>query len=337
MENTKMKKNVIGIVGNSIPEEIFQAAGFATMRLTDVISDNASFESFFPSQSCLFCKKAEKMVSDIHNSLKGVVFASSCTAMEKLYEVFKKESRLDIVEIFDIPKVINKHSIHFFRNRVNEFVKRLETKYSVRVETDALFEAIKLNNRLRKRLKEKRIYRSFIFKNNPISLDNLSEKIKYLNLLVENRQPPPKIILVGSRFQEDIIAEAFKEEGGNASVFLTDDGDYFNNIIIQEDIDPFDAIVNGCLEVLKWGQNITKLPDIEVFKELIKEEDIKGIVTLSYPFCAKTNYDIAWLKKNKEALNVPIIYIQIDNIASVSAGLRNRINAFIETIGEEYD
>ncbi len=328
------EKNIVGIFDNTIPVEIFHAGHLSTVWLPDFIGHSTSGIDYLPTQSCLFCRIAEKQVDQLPKNFFGVVFASSCTAMEKLYEVFMSKSNMKFIEIVDLPKVVNEASIHFYKERLKDLVMKMKTLYGLRIEAESLNEAIKLNNRLRGILREKKQYRSFLLKGDPLSFTNLKEKIRYVEACEEEQcSDRPRLLILGTRIEEDTLARAIEEEGACVATFLTDNGFPYNNFTVDENAkDPFESLARGYLDIFKGRRTATELPDIKMLRELIERENVDGIVSLSYPFCAKMVYDIAWVRRHRETLGVPMLNLQIDNNSMVSAGLKNRISAFIEII-----
>lgn len=333
-----MTHEPIVVVGdNFVPEEILHAAGLATVRLANVIDRDLDQSAYFPSQSCAFCRSAEKVVTQAHRRFAGAVMTSSCTAMETLYEVFLRKSELAFVHLLDIPKAQSALSGDAYRHRLAHFVKVLEAWRGEKIESKSLEKAIQLNNRLRLALTKAKTCRSIALKDYPVSLASLGDAIEAVER-TEVRSPngSPRILVTGSRLREDVVFQAIEDEGGYAVASLTDDGHSYNQIrVAEQSNDVLLAIAEGYLNENEFKRTITGLPDIDKLQNLISSENINGIVSLSYPFCAKTGYDNAWLRKHGEELRVPILFYQVEDVNSASAGLRNRLGAFIEILQDK--
>jgi len=328
------EKTIVGIFDNVIPVEIYHAANLATVWISDSLSNSLPGIDYFPTQSCLYCRSVEKHIDRLSASCRGVIFANTCTSMEKLYEIFLRKSAMDFVEMVDVPKVASEASVYFYKERLKSLAVKMEAQYGLPVEKESLHEAIKLNNKLRNTLRGKKLYRSLLLKDDPLSLSNIKGKIGRIETHEEkHRGDRPRLLVMGARIEEASLAKAVEQEGACVAVYLTDNGDSYNSISVDENTgDPFEALARGYLDIGRGRRTITELPDIKMLREMVVNERIDGIVTLSYPYCARTVYDVAWVKKHREWLDVPMLNLQMDNTGMASAGLRNRISAFIEMV-----
>lgn len=329
-----MKKQRIGIVGNYIPEEIFHAAGLETILVTDLIEPEKGGNHFLPVNFCMFCRNLESRIKQLSHQLNGIVFSSSCTAIEKLFEIFLHEGDFDFVEILDLPKLSNENAVNFYGKRLHNLKRKLEKHIDASIESDKIRFAVKQHNRFRKALRDKNKYRPLLFKNNSLSMENIEDKISFIeNMETSEAGAVPKLMVYGSEIREDVVHDLIRAEGGHLSILLTDNGLFYNETEIDETEDNlFESLARGYLNISEGKRNIANLPKIKSIQQWINIQNIDGILALHYPFCAKVGYDIAWLKHHQSELDVPILNLQIDNVSELSAGEKNRVAAFVEFI-----
>jgi len=326
-----MQQRTICLADSHIPAEIFHAAGLATVRLTDLVDDAAAGPQYLPAQSCAFCRSAERTAGFLKDRVSGIVFASSCTAMEKLYEIFLRKSGLGFVAMVDLPKGRDAAAAAFYAQRLAALLSRLERHFGAAADAASLARAFKLNNGLRRALTERGAYASYLFKGRPLSLGNLEACIGEAELWWEPDCGLPRLMVVASRLQEDAVREAILEEGGNVVLFASDEGHSLNAVQVpQGGTHPLLDLAGAYLSGRDGARSICGLPEVSLFSRLIRERRVDAVVTLSYPFCARTGYDAAWVRRQRRELQVPVLDVQTDAVGSLSAGARSRIAALLE-------
>jgi len=247
-----------------------------------------------------------------------------------------------------VPLKRDKIALNFFLDDLKELISQIEEKFKFKIQKEKIKEAIKLNNQIRKLLKEISEYRSkMILKGSEfhqlVKLSQTDDKKEVLAILnkklieLKNKgsfteKKMKRILLTGSIIDDTEFLIFLEEKGFQV---VTDDlcigSRYFWNTI-EEDKDPLEAIAEYHLSKPLYSTKMPSYERFEFLKVLAEKYEVDGIINIAMKFCEPMLYDHPYMNKKFKELEIPYLFIEMLYNREQYKQLSTRFEAFAEII-----
>ncbi len=284
-----------------------------------------------------------------------VLAENTCDGKKKMYEYL---ARIKPMHVMQLPQTYKREDdIKQWKKEMVYLKERLEDEFDTKITKKRLEKEIKIKNEERKALKN--FYE--LAKLNPSPLYG-TEILKVLNLskftfdkkLANKRtneitakikeaynsgdkriaEDAPRILITGCPIGErtEKIVKLVEECGGVVVCFENCSGVKGTDELVNEEIDPIDALVNKYLNIpcSCMSPNDKR---IDLLSTLIDEYKVDGVIDMILQACHTYNvetYRINEFVRNEK--NTPYMNLETDYSSSDIGQLKTRINAFIEMI-----
>ncbi len=349
---------VIGSYCTYFPQEIATAMGAASVSLCSTSDETIpDAEKDLPKNLCPLIKSSYGFAitdkcpffyfSDV------VVGETTCDGKKKMYEYM---SEFKDVYIMELPNTQREDALVLWKNEIIRFKEYLEKKFDITITEDAVREAIKINNDVRRSLKNlyevmqndpapikgqdlfKVLYGStfkFDKKAIPAEVNGLVEKIKkeYADGKMEEKKP--RILITGCPIggATEKVIRAVEDNGGIVVTYESCSGAKSIDKLVDEDNpDVYDALARRYLNI---GCSVmTPNPNrLELLGRLIDEYKVDGVVEMTLQACHTYNVETRAIRKFvNEEKKLPYINVETDYSQADVGQLNTRIAAFIEML-----
>lgn len=349
---------VIGSYCTYFPQEIATAMGAASVSLCSTSDETIpDAEKDLPKNLCPLIKSSYGFAitdkcpffyfSDV------VVGETTCDGKKKMYEYM---SEFKDVYIMELPNTQREDALVLWKNEIIRFKEYLEKKFDITITEDAIREAIKINNDVRRSLKNlyevmqndpapikgqdlfKVLYGStfkFDKKAIPAEVNGLVEKIKkeYADGKMEEKKP--RILITGCPIggATEKVIRAVEDNGGIVVTYESCSGAKSIDKLVDEDNpDVYDALARRYLNI---GCSVmTPNPNrLELLGRLIDEYKVDGVVEMTLQACHTYNVETRAIRKFvNEEKKLPYINVETDYSQADVGQLNTRIAAFIEML-----
>lgn len=349
---------VIGSYCTYFPQEIATAMGAASVSLCSTSDETIpDAEKDLPKNLCPLIKSSYGFAitdkcpffyfSDV------VVGETTCDGKKKMYEYM---SEFKDVYIMELPNTQREDALVLWKNEIIRFKEYLEKKFDITITEDDIREAIKINNDVRRSLKNlyevmqndpapikgqdlfKVLYGStfkFDKKAIPAEVNGLVEKIKKEYAGGKMEEKKPRILITGCPIggATEKVIRAVEDNGGIVVTYESCSGAKSIDKLVDEDNpDVYDALARRYLNI---GCSVmTPNPNrLELLGRLIDEYQVDGVVEMTLQACHTYNVETRAIRKFvNEEKKVPYINVETDYSQADVGQLNTRIAAFIEML-----
>ena len=332
------------------PEEIFMAAGFTPYRLLgDPTIEHDKVNEHVPPTHCVWAKNIlEQAIKGLSPEIKGVVTSHGCDCTNREFDIWVESVDIDFLFYLNVPLKRDKIALKFFLDDLKELISQIENKFKIKIQTEKIKDAIILNNKIRKLLKEISEYRSkMILKGSEfhelVKLSQTDDKKEALAILekklVELKERAPytekkmkRILLTGSIIDDTDFLIFLEDKGFQV---VTDDlciGSRYFWDTIEEDKDPITAIAEYHLSKPLYSTKMPSYERFEFLKYLAEKYEVDGIINIAMKFCEPMLYDHPYMNKKFKELEIPYVFIEMLYNREQYKQLSTRFEAFAEMI-----
>ena len=353
-------QKIMGYYCSYPPLELITAMGYAPYRILGCSHEPITkCDKEIPTIICPFLRSSlDLALKEKFDFLDGFVAAHTCDCEEKLFRIWKDNIALPYYHYIDLPHITGKNAVDQFKKKVLNFQQTLEVHAGRKIDPEKLVEEIRLHNRQRALVRELYDLR----KQNPpliTGAETLKTMVALMSLPIEKgnqilkeliiqagvrRQRPiaktSRILLWGTPLTETDFIDAI--ESLDAHVVMDDmcmgTRHYWTDVEITED--PLDGIAKRYLEDIRCPRTIRDnsisceedTNDRGYLKDFAMSWNIDGVILQSVKYCDTHGYEIPELKSLFESMGLPSIYIEHQYTISSEAQIKNRVEAFLETI-----
>ncbi len=349
---------VIGSYCTYFPQEIATAMGAASVSLCSTSDETIPVaEKDLPKNLCPLIKSSYGFAitdkcpffyfSDV------VVGETTCDGKKKMYEYM---SEFKDVYIMELPNTQREDALVLWKKEIIRFREYLEKKFEITITEDQIREAIKINNDVRRSLKDlyevmkndpapikgqdlfKVLYGStfkFDKKAIPAEVDALTEKIKKEYAEGKMEEKKPRILITGCPIggATEKVIRAVEDNGGIVVTYESCSGAKSIDKLVDEDNpDVYDAIARRYLNIgcSVMTPNANRL---ELLGRLIDEYKADGVVEMTLQACHTYNVETRAIRRFvNEKKGIPYINVETDYSQADVGQLNTRIAAFIEML-----
>lgn len=361
MKNLKESgAKVVGAYCTYTPLEIIYAAGLVPVSLCSSSNDAIRHaEIDLPKNLCPLIKASYGVaVSDTcpyFYFADLIVGETTCDGKKKMYELMGKVKDTYILQLPQ--KYDDEASFKLWLNELYKFKAELEKRFGVNITEEKLKEAIRIGNIERENLKNffelgrlnpiplsgadmSAIQEGFGFnferekRNADLKLKTIEIYKKWEKELKGTKSKRPRILITGCPVigVREKILKAIEKAGGDIVVYENCSGVREKMELIDENIDPMEAIarkyLNVCCSVMS--------PNPKRFNELdslIDEYEVDGVIEIVLQACHTFAIEATSVNKFvSEKKNKPYMYIESDYSMEDSGQVSTRIEAFMEIL-----
>ncbi|MEF9917312.1 MAG: double-cubane-cluster-containing anaerobic reductase [Lachnospiraceae bacterium] len=349
---------VIGVYCTYFPQEIAMAMGAATIGLCSMSDETvAEAEQELPKNLCPLIKssygfgKSDKCPYFYFSDV--VVGETTCDGKKKMYEYM---AEFKPVYIMELPNRQTEEGIVLWKNEMIRFKEYLEETFHVVITEGQIREAIKLNNQVRRSLKNlyevmkhdpvpiygydlfKVLYGStFKFDRGAIigEVDALVEKIHTEYAQKQVIEKKPRILVTGCPIggATEKVIKAIEDNGGVVVTYENCTGAKSIDKLVDEDNpDVYDALARRYLDI---GCSVmTPNPNrLELLDRLMDEYKVDGVVEVILQACHTYNVETLGIRRFvNEKKGKPYISVETDFSQADAGQLATRLTAFIEML-----
>jgi len=343
---------VVGWTCTYTPEEVIYAANALPVMVWGSLGETNLADAYMPSNSCSFARSCfNAALRGDYDYLDGFVESTSCDNREKTYDMWVNYSKVLNIYLINTPHTNTEQAHHFFYREVVKFKEWMERTFKTQISDDSLNHAIEEYNENRDLLRK--IY-DLKSKKPPvisgteyleIALAGLvmpkSEHNALMSRLlgeVEHRSDLPReglrLLVSGSVVDNTELVKLIESVGG---IVVADDwctgSRYFWNNVDLGSHDPLEAIARRYLNKVPSSFVYMREERFKHVKKLAKRFDVDGVVMFVIKYCDTHMFDAPLLRDELRAMGLPVLHLEWEHSMSGFAGLKTRIEAFIEMVG----
>lgn len=361
MKNLKESgAKVVGAYCTYTPLEIIYAAGLVPVSLCSSSNDAIRYaEIDLPKNLCPLIKASYGVaVSDTcpyFYFADLIVGETTCDGKKKMYELMGKVKDTYILQLPQ--RYDDEASFKLWLNELYKFKNELEKRFEVSITEEKLRDAVRMGNIERENLKNffelgrlnpiplsgadmSAIQEGFGFnferkkRNADLKLKTAEIYKKWEKELKGTTSKRPRILITGCPVigVREKILKAIEKAGGDIVVYENCSGVREKMELIDENIDPMEAIarkyLNVCCSVMS--------PNPKRFNELdslIDEYEVDGVIEIVLQACHTFAIEATSVNKFvSEKKNKPYMYIESDYSMEDSGQVSTRIEAFMEIL-----
>lgn len=351
----KQGGKVIGYFCSYVPEEIITAAGFLPFRIRATGSKETTLgDAYFGINNCTFTRHClDFAFRGNYDFLDGVVWASTCDHIRRVYDVWKAKIGRDFLHYLSVPRKVGEPQADWYREELVIFKQALERHFGAKFTDETLWKAIKLHNETRRL--QRQLYELRKKKAPPLSgaetltvmvastampkkhynqlLKELLEEVRSWKGYADYRA---RLMLLGGILDDPTYIQVIEDQGG----LVVADMLCFGSRIMWEDVnekagDPLTALAQfhiggrpSCPRM--WGDHPQRT---KVVKNMIKEFQVDGIICSPMKFCDFWAGEAFMLTQDLKRDGIPALTVEREYLLSGIGQLRTRVQAFLETMG----
>jgi len=347
----KRNKSVVGWTCTYTPEEVIYAAEALPVMVWAGLGDTKLADAYMPSNSCSFTRAClNAALKGDYDYLDGFVESNSCDNRGKTYDMWVQYSKIPNMYFINTPHTNTEKAHQFFYQEVVTFKEWLEQTFKREISDDSLKNAIRVYNENRTLLKK--IY-DLKMKEPPlisgvdfleIALSSLvmpkEEHNKLLSQFlsqVERRRNLPnegvRLLVSGSVMDNTELVRLIESVGGNvvADDWCTGSRYFWNTVDLNGD--SLKAVARRYLDKVPSSFMYQREQRFRHVAELAKRFKVEGIIMFLIKYCDTHMFDAPLLRDELKAMGLPVLYLEWEHSMSGLAGLKTRIEAFIEMVG----
>jgi benzoyl-CoA reductase subunit C len=347
----KQGKPVVGWTCTHTPEEIICAANTLPIRVLGSLERTPLADAYLPQNVCSFCRSSfDQALKGIYDYLDGYIVSNTCDNCGMMYDMWKYHVKLPYFYFINTPHTRGKKAQDFFYDEVNRLKESLENNFKTKITKESLKNAIKVYNE--NRILLKKVYE--LRKNKPPLISGaealeivlssmLTPKEEHNKLLkellsqIESRSDEPergaRLLVSGSIMDHPEMIRTIESLGANV---VADDlctgSRYFWDLVNDSTADPLHAIADRYLNKIPCPFTVESEDRFKHTLEMAKRYDVEGAIIFVLKFCDTHLFDAPILVEELKAQGYPVLFLEWEHAMTGIAGLKTRIEAFLEIV-----
>ena len=349
-----------GILCSYTPVEILSAAGIATVSLCGTSNETVpDAEKVLPKNLCPLIKStygfaySEKCPYTYFSDI--IIGETTCDGKKKMYELLNE---LKETYVLHLPQGQRRpYSKEVWYQEVKMLKERLEEKFGIEITDEALREAVKKRNSLRKAITEMYELQANVppaMKGTQMMLTMMSGSFKFdqdeyiegVRNLVEKAKADyaagkstvsvndKRILLTGCPTGGVIQKVGMVIENNGGVIVCLDDcsGERTSRMLVDEDAeDILRAIADRYLEI-NCSIMTTNEGRLENTEAMIEKYKVDGVIEVVLQACHTFNVEAANMARMAEEMGIPYMKLETDYSTADNGQLETRISAFMEML-----
>lgn len=361
-ELKKEGKKIVGYFCCYPPLEMMTALGQIPYRiLGDMEEPITEADRCLPTILCPFVRSCLDIgLKGRYDFLDGVVGVHACDTIQNVHAIWRYYLKPTYSHFIDIPHVVHKASLKFFKSELNTFKKTLEEFAGKEVSKEHLRQAVLLHNKQRALVKELYALRKpdppllsgaemteILVALMSLPVEEGNELLKEVSGEVKQRQDSSqsgkaRLLLWGTPIDHVSLVELIEDCG--ASVVVDDmclgTRFYWHDVELTDD--PLDGLAVRYLEKIPCPRTFrdtgrTRQADLDnrfgYIRDFARAWKVRGIILQIIKYCDTHGYELPDLGDYLREAGFPTLVIEHDYSASALEPLRTRLQAFVEILG----
>jgi benzoyl-CoA reductase/2-hydroxyglutaryl-CoA dehydratase subunit BcrC/BadD/HgdB len=337
------------------------AADLVPYRITGSMKESVALaDAYLETIACPFTRSClDIALKGSYDFLDGYIVPHSCDNIVKLYEIWTYDIKHTYAHFVNVPHTLSPASLEFFEAELVTFKRSLERFSEREVTAEALSRSIQLHNEQRALVRKLYDLR----KQDPPLLSGaemtkvivavMSTPVTEANELLEAaieevqtrrngpQRKPARLMVYGTGNEETTFIEIVEESGANVVIddLCFGTRPFWFEIEIGEN--PLPSIASSYLAKLNCPRTYRESPgshqeDLENrFGHLYKfanDFKVNGVILYINRYCDTHAFDAPDVKEYLGRKGLPVLEIEGDYPLGGIAGLKTRIQAFLETV-----
>jgi benzoyl-CoA reductase subunit C len=354
-------KKIIGYLCSFTPVEMITAADLVPYRITGSTKESIALaDAYLETIACPFTRSCLDMaLKGSYDFLDGFVVPHACDNIVKLYDIWTYDIKHAYAHFVNVPHTLSPASFGFFEAELGTFKKSLERFSGREITAEGLSRAIQLHNEQRALVRK--LYE--LRKQDPPLLSGtemtkvivavmstpVTEANELLKATIEEVQArrdgpqtkPARLMVCGTGNEETTFIEIVEESGANVVIDDLCFGTRPYWFEVEMSDNPLTGIARSYLEKLNCPRTYRQSPgshqaDLEnrfgYLYEFAKDFKVNGVILYINRYCDTHAFDAPEVKEYLGGKGLPVLEIEGDYPLGGIAGLKTRIQAFLETV-----
>jgi len=354
-------KKIIGYLCSFTPVEMITAADLVPYRIIGSMRESIALaDAYLETIACPFTRSClDIALKGSYDFLDGFVVPHACDNIVKLYDIWTYNIKHAYAHFVNVPHTLSKASFEFFEAELGTFKRSLERFGGRELTAEGLGQAIQLHNEQRALIRK--LYE--LRKQDPPLISGtemtkvivavmstpVTEANELLQATLEEVQArrdgpqikPARLMVCGNGNEETTFIEVVEESGANVVIDDLCFGTRPYWFEVEMDDNPLVGIARSYLEKLNCPRTYRQSPgshpeDLEnrfgYLYEFATDFKVNGIILYINRYCDTHAFDAPEVKEYLKGKGLPVIEIEGDYPLGGIAGLKTRIQAFLETV-----
>jgi len=354
-------KKIIGYLCSFTPVEMITAADLVPYRITGSMKESIALaDAYLETIACPFTRSClDIALKGSYDFLDGYVVPHACDNIVKLYEIWTYNIKHAYAHFVNVPHTLSKASFEFFETELETFKRSLERFIGREITADRLSRSIQLHNEQRALVRKLYELRKqdppllFGTEMTKVIVAVMSTPVTEANELLQatieevqaRRDGPPRkparLMVCGTGNEETTFVEIVEESGANVVIDDLCFGTKPYWFEVEMSDNPLASIAKSYLEKLNCPRTYRESPgshqaDLEhrfgYLYEFAKDFKVNGVILYITRYCDTHAFDAPEVKEYLGGKGLPVLEIEGDYPIGGIAGLKTRIQAFLETV-----
>jgi bzd-type benzoyl-CoA reductase N subunit len=354
-------KKIIGYLCSFTPVEMITAADLVPYRITGSTKESIALaDAYLETIACPFTRSClDIALKGSYDFLDGFVVPHACDNIVKLYDIWTYDIKHAYAHFVNVPHTLSPASFGFFEAELGTFKRSLERFSGREITAEGLSRAIQLHNEQRALVRK--LYE--LRKQDPPLLSGtemtkvivavmstpVTEANELLKATIEEVQArrdgpqtkPARLMVCGTGNEETTFIEIVEESGANVVIDDLCFGTRPYWFEVEMSDNPLAGIARSYLEKLNCPRTYRQSPgshqaDLEnrfgYLYEFAKDFKVNGVILYINRYCDTHAFDAPEVKEYLGGKGLPVLEIEGDYPLGGIAGLKTRIQAFLETV-----
>jgi len=317
-------------------------------------------DSFLETIACPFTRSClDIALKGSYDFLDGYVVPHACDNIVNLYNIWTYNIKHAYAHFVNVPHTQSKASLEFFEAELRTFKTSLERFSGHEITTEKLIQSIQLHNEQRALVQQ--LYH--LRKHDPPLLSGseitdvmraimsipVTEANELLKILIEEvparhdgpQKKPARLMLSGTGNEDTSFIKIVEESGANIVIddLCFGSRPYWYEVDIKDN--PLASIARSYLDKINCPRTYRESPgnhqaDLEnrfgYLYKFAKDFNINGVILYITRYCDTHAFDAPDIKEYLQGKGLPVFEIEGDYPLGSTAGLKTRIQAFLEMV-----
>ncbi len=346
--------NVIGSLCAYVPEELVYAAGVQPYRVMGSWWEPTPVsDGYLPANSCPFCRTVlEDVFKGRYPFLDGIVTATSCRIMTRLYDHWKEYGDPGFAFMLDLPQKDNQDSVDSFREQLVKLKRELEEFSKKEITAECLGRAVEVYNKTRELLRGLYELRkeeeplvsgseclSMVLASMVVPRDEYNNLLEQAIIDIEERdlrhEGDARILVSGNILSSIDEIKNIEEQGG---LVVADDlctgSRYFWDLVETSwELDKqIEHLSTRYLRRLPCARMFDNEKRYDYIRQMVEEYDVQGVICTYLKYCDPWVYNYPLTRSRLEEMDVTVLRLEREYSFQGAGQASTRIGAFLEML-----
>lgn len=344
----------VGYTCSMIPEPLLTMGRLFPLRLrAPGVAGTEVADTYLSSVICTYPRSLlEGAMEGRYDFLGGWVFAASCDHLRRLFDNLGYLRKPSFMHILDIPHKSGEGALAWFREELEDLLRRLSAHFGFSAADDAVADAVVRHNEFVSLLAEvgdlrrdeeplltgaefHRIMLTVLTVPREEARELVSSFRDELSSRPRGIKRRARLLLAGAELDDPEYIDAIESQGALvvADRFCTGSLPWLEPVTLNGD--PLLSLARHYLNQNRCSRMMEgHAPRRDYIKRLVKEYRADGVVLQSIKFCDTWGVDLTPLASALREEGIPVLRLEREYRLSGEGQLRTRVQAFIESMGK---